>query len=279
MNNNDLYLQCGIILNEVRKGLADMSDKEINDTYRVIFSCIDNTTLNGSDSEQSVKEFCRKTREYTIGEQSLHVASVCVYPSMVEHAKRALEQSGIKVASVAGAFPSGQLPQQLKCNEVVYAVESGADEIDYVINRGDMLSGNDNRVFDEISAARRACGPSVLLKVILETGELKEPDLIYRASTIAMEAGADFVKTSTGKIDVGATPDAACYMLSAVADFYEKTKKEVGFKAAGGISTVEEALMYYLLTKKILNKKNLSNHIFRIGTSRITPQLFNFLTV
>ncbi|MBQ3949814.1 MAG: deoxyribose-phosphate aldolase, partial [Bacteroidales bacterium] len=212
-----------------------------------VFTCIDNTTLNGSDSQLSVETFCRATREMylTDGKQS-HVASVCVYPRFVGVAKKELENSGINVASVAGGFPAGQTPQHIKTEEVKYVVEEGADEVDFVINRGDFLTGNTKAVFDEVAAAKEVCGNSALLKVIIETGELQTPENVYNASRLVLDAGADFVKTSTGKIPVGATPEAAYVMLLAMRDYIKISKKTVGFKAAGGISNPSDALIYYL---------------------------------
>ena len=241
-----------------------------------LFNCIDNTTLGGTDSTKSVEKFCAETVKMC-NENIGHVASVCVYPKHVATAKNVLKGTPVRVASVAGGFPAGQLPPHLKIEEVRYAVEQGADEIDYVINRGDFLSGNENLVFEEVSTAKKVCGNS-LLKVIIETGELESMDNIYRASMLVMQAGADFIKTSTGKIAVGATIEAANVMLSAIADFQKKYKKLIGFKAAGGISTVEQALSYMQLAEKLYGTKNINKQYFRIGTSRLTQQIFKNLT-
>lgn len=243
-------------------------DKEL---ARRVFSCIDNTTLNGTDNEAHVESFCRHTME--LGS----VAAVCVYPRFVSVAKRVLDNSGIMVASVAGAFPHGQLPINLKVEEVKYAIGEGADEIDMVLSRGALLAGEDNVVRDEVAMMKEACQGKTL-KVILETGELPSPTLIRKASTLAIEGGADFIKTSTGKIGVGATLEAAEVMLKCIADSVKINKKRVGFKAAGGISTPEEALAYAEMAKKILGEEYINNQSFRIGASRLTDRLYSVLT-
>lgn len=252
------------------------SDTDERNDLNTIFGCIDNTSLNSTDSASSVTDFCRRT--FSMQSHGVPpVAAVCVFPLHVETARKALGDSPIHVASVAGGFPAGQLPISLKTSEVRYVVEHGADEVDIVVDRGAFLEGNEQKLFDEVAAAKEACGHA-LLKVILETGELLTPQRIYRASMLAMLAGADFIKTSTGKISVGATPLSATVMLTAVRDFVKNNKKNIGFKAAGGLSNLSDALLYLHLTKKILDSKNINNHLFRIGTSRLTPQLFNFLT-
>lgn len=247
-------------------------------SLRQVFSCIDNTTLEGSDTHERVRQLCEKSirmQDSSLGIS--HVAAVCVYPVFVRHALSCLEGSGIRVASVAGAFPAGQSPLPVKIQEVKYALEEGADEIDMVISRGSFLEGEYNKVFDEIAAIREVCAEHTL-KVILETGELQTPDNIAHASQIAIDAGADFIKTSTGKIAVSATLEAAEAMLSTIKSHYDKTGKWVGFKAAGGISTPDEVLKYYQLATRILDFNPITNQHFRIGASRLTDRLFAFLT-
>ncbi len=236
-----------------------------------VFSCIDNTTLNATDNEQSVENFCRHTME--MGK----VAAVCVYPRFVSTVARVLEGSGIHVASVAGAFPHGQMPLALKVDEVKYAVEQGAEEVDIVINRGLFLAGEESAVSDEVAAMKEACQGRTL-KVILETGELPSPALIRRASELAIEGGADFIKTSTGKIATGATLEAAQVMLKVIANYVKIYKKTIGFKAAGGIREPEEAQKYALLAKKIVGENYINSQTFRIGASRLTDKLFSLLT-
>ncbi|MBO7488877.1 MAG: deoxyribose-phosphate aldolase [Bacteroidales bacterium] len=278
MNNDFVFENSDFqrVMSEIEKEVNALSDIEQHRVLGSVFTCIDNTTLNGSDSKESVIAFCRNTLAMNVDHKT--VASVCIYPNFVAEVKKQLADSGIKVAAVAGGFPAGQIPQRLKIDEVCYVVEEGADEVDFVINRGNFLMGDNQAVFDEVATAKEVCGKDVLLKVIIETGEMQTPANIYVASMLALEAGADFVKTSTGKINVGATPEAAYTMLSAVRDFNKKTKKKVGFKAAGGISSPSEALLYYIMYKKILGKEEINNQYFRIGASRLTAQLFKILT-
>ena len=247
----------------------------MNSELNKIFSCIDNTSLGGADTQATITNLCLQS----VSMQSNtvpHVAAVCVYPVFVRHAKKMLESKGIRVASVACAFPAGQSPIEVKLHEVRYALDEGADEIDMVLSRGAFLEGKRQQCFDEIAAIKEACG-NRLLKVILETGELHHPETIYDASMLAMEAGADFIKTSTGKIGVGATQEAAQMMLKAIADFHKISKKWVGFKAAGGISTPEDALIYYREAVKVYGFQNISYQNFRIGASRLTEKLFALL--
>ena len=251
---------------------------ETYDALRQVFTCIDNTTLEGSDTRQRVDNLCRRSMELQDASKGIgHVAAVCVYPVFVRQAVDCLRGSGIRVASVAGAFPAGQSPLPVKLLEVKYVLDEGADEIDTVISRGSLLEGDDNKVFDEIAAIRQETAGRTL-KVILETGELQTPEHIARASELAIQAGADFIKTSTGKIAVSATVEAAEVMLNIIKKHHIKTGKWVGFKAAGGISTPEEVLKYYTLAAQILGKEQIKNQFFRIGASRLTERLFSFLT-
>ena len=242
---------------------------------RRVFSCIDNTTLNATDNARTVEAFCRRTKEMRLTDGTT-VAAVCVYPMFVALAKRSLQGSGIKVASVAGAFPHGQLPLDPRVAEVRRVIDDGADEVDIVINRGLLLAGDYDEVSREVVQMKDACNGRTL-KVILETGELS-PLLIRRAAQRAIDAGADFIKTSTGKIPTGATPEAAEVMLNVVNENVKFNKKRVGFKAAGGIRTPEEALAYAELAKKIVGDKYINNQTFRIGASRLTESLYSLLT-
>jgi deoxyribose-phosphate aldolase len=196
------------------------------------------------------------------------VAAVCVYPNHVRSAKSALESTGILVASVATSFPSGNLPLKLKREEVKYALEEGADEIDMVISRGEFLKGNYNYVYDEIAQVKQVC-KNKTLKVILETGELSTLDNVRKASDLAMSAGADFIKTSTGKIASAANPVVSLVMLEAIWDFYLKTGKKIGFKPAGGISTSKTALQYLVLVHEVLGEAWLHKSLFRFGASSL----------
>lgn len=245
---------------------------------RQVFSCIDNTTLEGCDTRQKVETLCQRSLQLVDRLRGIGpVAAVCVYPVFVRQAAGLLRGSGIKVASVAGAFPAGQSPLPLKLQEVRYAIDEGADEIDTVLLRGALLEGEYTKVFDELAAIRQESAGHTL-KVILETGELKTAETIAKGAEIAIAAGADFIKTSTGKIAVSATLEASEVMLNIIKQHYNRTGKRVGFKAAGGISTPDEVLKYYELAVRILGKEEINNQFFRVGASRLTERLFAFLT-
>ena len=230
---------------------------------------IDLTTLEGKDTEGKVKQLCYKAAHLHDVMQGLPtVAAVCVYPTFVKLAKKELEGTNIKVASVATAFPSGQSTRKVKISDTHFAVDNGADEVDMVISRGEFLEGNYSYVFDEIAAVKEACG-AARLKVILETGELGTFDKVRRASDIAMHAGADFIKTSTGKISPAATMPVTLVMLEAIRDFYYKTGKMIGMKPAGGISKSKLALHYLVMVKEVLGEDWLNNHWFRFGASSL----------
>lgn len=243
------------------------------EAYRFILGCIDLTTLEGSDNTQKINELCTTAINFKDEARNIPcTAAVCVYPPFVAQAKQLLKGTYIHVASVAGAFPAGQSPLEVKLAEVKYAVNAGADEIDMVISRGKFLEGKYQEVFDEIVAIKKACD-SAHLKVILETGELKTADNIYAASMMAMEAGADFIKTSTGKIAVSATPESFLIMLDAISDYYQATGKMVGMKPAGGISDAEISLLYVKILENILGKQWLNKQYFRIGASRLAKKI------
>lgn len=258
--------------------MENMDSAATYDCLRNVFTCIDNTTLEGSDTHKRVEQLCRRSLELQDESKGIgHVAAVCVYPVFVRQACSCLQGSGIRVASVAGAFPAGQSPLLVKLQEIRYALDEGADEIDMVISRGALLEGDYNRVYDEVAAIRNETVGRTL-KVILETGELQTPENIAKASELSIAAGADFIKTSTGKIAVSATLEASEVMLKTIKKHHEDTGKWVGFKAAGGISTPEQVLKYYLLAEQIVGKEQVTNQFFRIGASRLTERLFSFLT-
>jgi deoxyribose-phosphate aldolase len=241
------------------------------DPYRILLSCIDLTTLEGSDNKITISELCHKACSF--GEFGLPLPSaVCIYPPFIGLAKELLKETGIKVCAVAGSFPSGQSPLAVKLEEVKYCLDQGADEIDTVISRGRLLEGDDIYVFNEIAAIKEIC-KEVLLKVILETGELKSPYLIRQASKIAITAGADFIKTSTGKIQPAATEDAVEIILLVIREQYEKTGKKIGIKPSGGISKPLQALRYLLLTERIMGTGWIEEGLFRIGASHLADAL------
>ena len=237
---------------------------------KLALNMIDLTTLEGKDTPGKVKQMCYKAMHPHDAYPDLPTtAAVCVYPTLVRTAKDALKGSNVKVASVATAFPSGQAPSDVKIRDVKFAVDEGADEIDMVISRGKFLSGDYNFVFDEIAAVKEACGKA-RLKVILETGEIGTLDAVRRASDIAMHAGADFIKTSTGKISVAATMPVTLVMLEAIRDYYYKTGIMVGMKPAGGIKTAKQALHNLVMVKETLGNAWLSNEWYRFGASSLT---------
>ena len=240
---------------------------------RLAVSMLDLTTLEGKDSEGKVRQLCRKAVRPLPEDPSVpHVAAVCVYPNLVPTAKAALVGSGVRVASVATGFPAGLVPLPVKVEETRRAVAMGADEIDMVIDRGAFLAGDYAAVFEEIVTVKDACGPA-RLKVILETGELETYDNVRRASHLAMAAGADFIKTSTGKIAPAATPAVVLVMLEAIRDFAFETGRRVGMKPAGGVRTSKQALHLLVLVKETLGDAWLTPERFRIGASTVTNDL------
>ena len=231
---------------------------------------IDLTTLEGADTDEKVKQLCFKAHHLHDDIPGLPTtAAVCVYPNFVKLAVNELKGTGVKVASVATAFPSGQSSAEIKLLDTKIAVDGGADEVDMVISRGKFHSGDYNFVFDEIAMIKEACGKNVRLKVILETGEIGTLDKVRQASDIAMYAGADFIKTSTGKIKPAATLPVTLVMLEAIRDYYYKTGIMIGMKPAGGISNSKLALQYLLMVKETLGGKWLTNEYFRFGASSL----------
>lgn len=240
---------------------------------KLALSMIDLTTLEGADSPGKVKQMCYKAAHLHDALPDIpHVAAVCVYPTLVRVAKEALKGTGIKVAAVASGFPSGQYPLQNRLDDTRFAVDEGADEIDMVISRGHFLAGEYQFVFDEIVAIKQACGPAHL-KVILETGELSTLDNVRRASDLAMYAGADFIKTSTGKVQPAATLPVTLVMLEAIRDFYYATGKKIGMKPAGGIGTSKVAIQYLVVVRETLGQDWLTPDLFRIGASRLANDI------
>jgi deoxyribose-phosphate aldolase len=245
---------------------------------KLALSMIDLTTLEGADSPGKVRQMCYKAAHLHDAMPDLpHVGAVCVYPTFVRLAKQEVEGTGIKVAAVATGFPSGQYPLSVKLDDTCFAVGEGADEIDMVISRGHFLAGDYNYVFDEIAAVKDACG-SAHLKVILETGELSTYDNVRRASDIAMHAGADFIKTSTGKVQPAATLPVTLVMLEAIRDFYHATGRKIGMKPAGGISTAKVAMQYLVVLRETLGQDWLTPDLFRIGASRLANDILMQLT-
>ncbi|WP_278602587.1 deoxyribose-phosphate aldolase [Alistipes indistinctus] len=246
------------------------------EVYKRCFGCIDLTSLGATDSRRSIGEFTRKAIELPRHfPQAGSVASICVYPVFVETVGLAAGDSKMAITSVSGGFPSSQTYLEVKMLETAMAIENGADEIDIVISIGEMLDGEYDLAGNEIETLRAEIGDDAILKVILESGTLSDPELIHKAATIAMEAGADFIKTSTGKNGIAATPEAAVAMCLAIRQFAEKTGRKVGFKAAGGISTAESAALYYSIVEEILGEEWLTPERFRIGASSLANNLLS----
>ena len=245
------------------------------DVKKEIFHCIDLTTLKCTDSEESVMKFTEKVNEFVDKYPDLdNVAAICVYPNMVEIVSDSLEADNVKIACVSGGFPSSQTFLEVKIAETAMAIHAGAEEIDIVMPVGKFLCGDYEGMCDEIGELKDVCGEKTL-KVILETGTLRTASNIKKAAILAMYAGADFIKTSTGKEAISATPEAALVMCEAIKEYYKETGRKVGFKAAGGIDSVKKALAYYTSVKEVLGEEWLNNGLFRIGTSRLTNLLLS----
>jgi deoxyribose-phosphate aldolase len=258
----------------IRERVARLATRSIKKASKVeglklALSMVDLTTLEGADTPGKVRQLCTKAIHLHSGRKDLPmVAAVCVYPTMVRIAREALQGTPIQVAAVATAFPSGMNPLAVKLEDTRYAVAEGAHEIDMVISRGDFLRGDYGRVANEIEQVKEACGKAHL-KVILETGELGTLDRVRLASDIAMQSGADFIKTSTGKIQPAATPEVVLVMLQAICDFYRKTGKRIGMKPAGGIANAKAALNLLIMVREVLGSAWLTPSLFRIGASKL----------
>ena len=265
---------------DVQVQVAALIEKKVpeNNTEEVkkfLFNCIDLTTLNTTDSDESVMRFTEKVNLFDDEFPDLkNVAAICVYPNFAQVVKDTLEVEGINIACVSGGFPSSQTFTEVKIAETAMALADGADEIDIVIPVGAFLSGDYETMCEEIMELKETCKEHHL-KVILETGALKTASNIKKASILSMYSGADFIKTSTGKQQPAATPEAAYVMCQAIKEYYEQTGNKVGFKPAGGINTVNDALIYYTIVKEVLGKEWLSNELFRLGTSRLANLLLS----
>ena len=250
-----------------------------NDTMEVkkfLFGSIELTTLKTTDSEESVLAFTERVNDFDAQYPDLpHVATICVYPCFARTVSESLEVDGVEIACVSGSFPSSQALIEVKVAETALAVKDGATEIDIVMPVGKFLSGDYEGVADDISELKNACGKDVAMKVILETGCLGTAANIKKASILSMYAGGDYIKTSTGKEKISATPEAAYVMCQAIREFYDETGIQIGFKPAGGINTVMAAITYYTIVKEVLGEKWLTNKWFRMGTSRLANLLLS----
>lgn len=259
----------------IEKHLEENNTKEVK---KFLFHCIDLTTLKCTDSEPSVMQFTQRVNDFVDKYPDLdNVAAICVYPNMAEIVNDTLEADNVNIACVSGGFPSSQTFIEVKVAETSLALHAGADEIDIVISVGKFLSGDYEGMCDEIEELKDVCGEKHL-KVILETGALATAENIKKASILSMYSGADFIKTSTGKEKPAATPEAAYVMCQAIKEYFLETGRKAGFKPAGGINTVEDALTYYTIVKEVLGKEWLNNELFRLGTSRLANLLLSDIT-
>ena len=269
LNDADVQVQVAAL---IEKKVPENNTEEVK---KFLFNCIDLTTLNTTDSDESVMRFTEKVNRFDDEFPDLKiVAAICVYPNFAQVVKDTLEVEGINIACVSGGFPSSQTFTEVKIAETAMALADGADEIDIVIPVGAFLSGDYETMCEEIMELKETCKEHHL-KVILETGALKTASNIKKASILSMYSGADFIKTSTGKQQPAATPEAAYVMCQAIKEYYEQTGNKVGFKPAGGINTVNDALIYYTIVKEVLGKEWLSNELFRLGTSRLANLLLS----
>jgi len=269
LNDADVQIQVAAL---IEKKVPENNTEEVK---KFLFNCIDLTTLNTTDSDESVMRFTEKVNRFDDEFPDLkNVAAICVYPNFAQVVKDTLEVEGINIACVSGGFPSSQTFTEVKIAETAMALADGADEIDIVIPVGAFLSSDYETMCEEIMELKETCKEHHL-KVILETGALKTASNIKKASILSMYSGADFIKTSTGKQQPAATPEAAYVMCQAIKEYYEQTGNKVGFKPAGGINTVNDALIYYTIVKEVLGKEWLSNELFRLGTSRLANLLLS----
>ena len=260
----------------VKKIIAEkVHENDTPEVKKFLMGSVELTTLKTTDSETSVMAFTEKVNQFEEAYPTLpHVATICVYPKFAKVVSETLEVEGVEVACVSGSFPSSQSLIEVKTIETQLAIKDGATEIDIVMNVGAMLEGDYETVVDEIQQQKEACGEQDM-KVILETGCLKTAKNIKIASILSMYAGADYIKTSTGKLEPAATPEAAYVMCQAIKEYYEQTGIMIGFKPAGGLNSVMDALIYYTITKEILGEQWLTNKLFRMGTSRLANLLLS----
>jgi deoxyribose-phosphate aldolase len=269
LNDDEVKASVEKLLNE------HLSENNTLDVKKFLFNCIDLTTLKETDNDEYVMQFTQKVNQFDEEYPELkNVAAICVYPCFAEIVRDTLEVEDVNVACVSGGFPSSQTYPEVKIVETALAIKDGADEIDIVISVGKYLAGDYESMCDEIDEIKETCKDHTL-KVILETGALKHASDIKKASLLSLYAGGDFIKTSTGKIAISATPEAAYVMCQAIKEYYEQTGIKKGFKAAGGINTVQDALKYYSIVKEILGEEWLDNSLFRLGTSRLANLLLS----
>ena len=261
--------------NLITKHIDENNNIEVK---KLLFHCIDLTSLKCTDSEESIMKFTENVNAFVDKYPDLdNVSAICVYPNMAEIVNDTLEADDVKIACVTGGFPSSQTFMEVKIAETAMAIHTGADEIDIVMPVGKFLCGDYEGMCDEMGELKDVCGEKTL-KVILETGALRSASNIKKAAILAMYSGADFIKTSTGKEAISATPEAALVMCEAIKEYYKETGRKVGFKVAGGVDTVKKALAYYTIVKEVLGEEWLNNGLFRIGTSKLANLLLSDIT-
>lgn len=272
INDND-------VKTAVEKIIAEkVPENDTKEVKKFLMGSVELTSLSTTDSEESILRFTEKVNQFEAAYPDLpHVATICVYPCFAKIVSESLEIEGVEVACVSGSFPSSQALIEVKVAETALAIHDGATEIDIVMSVGKFLSGDYETLCDEISELKATCGEKKM-KVILETGCLKTAENIKKASLLAMYAGADYIKTSTGKLEPAATPEAAYVMCQAIKEYYDETGIQIGFKPAGGMHTVHDALVYYTIVKEVLGKKWLTNQWLRLGTSRLANLLLSEVT-
>ena len=278
MSKYNLDIDDAAVSEAVRNIIAEkVHENDTPEVKRFLMGSIELTTLKTTDSETSVLAFTERVNEYDNRYPDLpHFATLCVYPCFASVVSQSLEVDGVEIACVSGSFPSSQALLEVKVAETALAIKDGATEIDIVMPVGKFLSGDYEGVSDEIGELKQVCGEHAM-KVILETGDLGTASNIKKASILAMYAGADYIKTSTGKEKISATPEAAYVMCQAIKEYYDETGIQIGFKPAGGINTVMDAVIYYTIVKEVLGEKWLTNKWFRIGTSRLANLLLSEL--
>ena len=267
------------VRNAVRQIIAEkVHENDTTEVKKFLMGSVELTTLKTTDSEDSVLAFTEKVNKFDETYPDLpHVATICVYPCFAKTVSESLEVDGVEIACVSGSFPSSQALIEVKVAETALAIKDGATEIDIVMPVGKFLSGDYEGVADEIEELKEVCGEHKM-KVILETGCLKTAENIKKASLLAMYAGADYIKTSTGKLEPAATPEAAYVMCQAIKEYYDETGIQIGFKPAGGLNSVMDALIYYTIVKEVLGEKWLTNQWLRLGTSRLANLLLSEVT-
>ena len=275
----NLQIKDNDVKTAVEKIIAEkVPENDTKEVKKFLMGSVELTSLSTTDSEESILRFTEKVNQFEAAYPDLpHVATICVYPCFAKIVSESLEIEGVEVACVSGSFPSSQALIEVKVAETALAIHDGATEIDIVMSVGKFLSGDYETLCDEISELKATCGEKKM-KVILETGCLKTAENIKKASLLAMYAGADYIKTSTGKLEPAATPEAAYVMCQAIKEYYDETGIQIGFKPAGGMHTVHDALVYYTIVKEVLGEKWLTNQWLRLGTSRLANLLLSEVT-